>query len=186
MRIIKRTDAVQAPVESVFAWFERLDETYVQWHPEAHHWFAWQTMGPAGPGSRFMFEESFSGGKTQRMLMEITRFVKNRELSFQSVRIEIGSRFLPAWLLSWGGRLLKIRMEMHRTFVPVSDRETWLQTTHKLGSRRAFIGSMADWVLDRMVFPVQDHVRHLAEETRYMKEALAQLEGGCHTDRLEL
>lgn len=171
MRVLTNELSISAPVDEVFKWFINLDLNYFIWHPKAHEKFKWLSDKPIKKGSRFYFIELVCGHRHQ-IFIEITEYIKNSKLSFQSNKIKICSNNIFDKLLSILATILQIKIEMKRDFQQATDNLTILHTTHKFGCNLPIIKLVADWVIGKFIFPAEEHEKHMREENENLKHCL--------------
>ncbi len=172
MREITHTTTLPFSAHTVFDWFKNLDENYIKWHPVAHQNFEWLSQKPIGEGSLFYFVENIKGHQ-HKITMRITEYREDAKLSFDSVRIQVYSRFLPTWLMSLFISLFKIKLHItHKFESNPSEFVTTISTYQTMGSYMPVCGTLVDWVIESFIFPSQDYQDHVAEEGEYMKQDL--------------
>lgn len=71
---------IRTTPEQVYQFFERMDEHYVQWHPD-HLLFRWVEGRGVERGVVFYFEELI-GGKLMKKRVHFTRLARNRHVEF--------------------------------------------------------------------------------------------------------
>lgn len=171
MRELNYNHSVAISVDHVFDWFKNLDKNYLTWHPQTHKNFQWLSEKPVMKGSVFLFEEQIKG-HNHKMLMKISEFVENQQLSFSSIKIFTSSKYLPGWLFSILISIFRIKMEMIRSFEPETKQLTTVRLTHKFGSPIPIIGRIVDYITERFIFSSKNHLEHIKEESFYMKNDL--------------
>ncbi|HAA22565.1 MAG TPA: SRPBCC family protein [Cytophagales bacterium] len=85
-RIMKFEDSIfiQAPCEKVFAFFEEMDQNYLNWHPE-HQVFEWRKGKGLAVGNVFYFEEELNG-KLMKKETYFTDIIPNRYIEFKMTK----------------------------------------------------------------------------------------------------
>lgn len=174
MRILENELNLSAPVSTAFNWFKDLDKNYLKWHPPTHKNFVWLSDKPIGKGSRFSFEENVKGNK-HKMLMEVSEYIENKKLSFVSLKIQVKSDIFPDRFLTYLSSFFRIRIEMNRTFVSVSENSTKIHTIQRFGSKLPVIGTLIEWWINIFIFSSKYHELHMKEEGEYMKMNLEAL-----------
>jgi len=175
VRELKHKQTISVPAYVVFNWFKNLDEHYIEWHPIAHRKFEWLSEKPVGTGSRFSFEENINGHE-HKLLMEVIEYDENRKIAFSSIKIEGKSKLLPAWVMRFLSSIFKVRIEMKRIFEESTNSSTTIYTTHKLGAHIPIISKLVELMIDIVIFPSNDHLKHINEEGMYMKKCLEKIE----------
>ena len=77
---LRDTTWIRTTPERVFAFFERMDENYLVWHPD-HRVFRWEEGQGVREGVVFYFEEII-GGKLPKKHVVFTRIEPDREIEF--------------------------------------------------------------------------------------------------------
>jgi hypothetical protein len=71
---------IQATPQTIYRFFDRMEEHYRQWHPD-HVLFRWITGRGVAPGNVFYFEE-FIAGKLLKKRVAFTRCVPGEHVEF--------------------------------------------------------------------------------------------------------
>lgn len=86
--LLEETTKMKASPQTVYHFFENMDDQYKQWHPD-HNAFRWIDGGSLEEGSKAYFEEDI-GGKTQKKTVRFTRIDPDRYIEFRPTSRVVG------------------------------------------------------------------------------------------------
>ncbi|UVE52349.1 SRPBCC family protein (plasmid) [Haloferax larsenii] len=86
--ILEETTSVNASAESIYHFFETMDENYERWHPD-HIEFRWVSGDGLETGAEAYFEERIAG-KLQQKTVRFTEVVPDRYIEFKPTSWLVG------------------------------------------------------------------------------------------------
>lgn len=86
--ILKETTSVEVPSESVYRFFEEMEENYERWHPD-HIKFRWTEGSGLEQGAEAYFEERIAG-KLQKKTVTFVEVTPDHYLEFKPTSLLVG------------------------------------------------------------------------------------------------
>jgi hypothetical protein len=148
MRIVD-TITIDSTADAFFDFFERMDEHYLQWHPD-HQLFRWVKGRGVAEGVEFYFEEII-GGKLMKKHVVFTRVESKHYLEF-----------------TFTNRLL--RFVMPRISFRAAGAGTRIEVTAEIHVRTGPVGA---WLNRREFAAVRRHMREEGENLKRILESAA-------------
>ena len=148
---LRDTTWIDATPEQVFAFFEHMDEHYLEWHPD-HQLFRWEEGHGLHKGVVFYFEETI-GGTLMKKRVVITRIEKDHALEF-----------------TFKNRLL--RLFLPRFLFQVEEESNGVRFVAEIHVRTGPIGA---WLNRREFDAVRQHMREEGQNLKQLMEARPSL-----------
>jgi hypothetical protein len=86
--LLKETTDVKAPPETVYRFFEEMEENYERWHPD-HIAFRWTAGSGLQQGAEAYFEERIAG-TVQKKTVKFVAVTPDRYLEFKPTSLLVG------------------------------------------------------------------------------------------------
>ncbi len=137
---------IRTSAESVSAFFESMENHYLEWHP-AHRLFRWERGRGLHEGVEFYFEETI-GGKLMKKRVVFTHLVPGRHIEF-----------------TFKNRLL--RLFLPRMSFQIDPEDDGVRVTAEIYVRTGPLGA---WLNRREFDAVRQHMREEGENLKAMLE----------------